>query len=120
MKKIKKSDLFQLISSEIPEVQEEVNRLSSRDNIAGAIQIVITFMKDMLHVHNLSRVSWSMMFMGWLYGRGDSRLKELIENLFVRSFNSMKRHCDPQEWYMVQKKMPFSLRKVYAYQNANL
>ena len=120
MKIIHKSDLLPLISAEIPEVSEEVNRLSSKENIAGAIQIVVTFMKDMLQHHNLPRVRWSMMFMGWLYGRSDAAVKEIIENLFVRSFNGMKRICNPQEWQSVETKIPYSLRSVYIRQLSSL
>ena len=117
MEKINQMEIRDIIISEIPEVKDEVSKLSSKDNIAGAMQIVVTFTRDMLKGHHLSKVHWCIALIGWVYGRGNEMVRDIIANIFVRSFNGMRNLCSQVEWQIIQEQMPANLYAVYVYQN---
>lgn len=117
MKTIEINELAEIICTEIPDIKPELNKLSSKENIAGMIQIVVTFTRELLKTRNWGKVNWNMMLIGWIYGRGDQTIKDIIENVYVRSFNGMKNICGQFEWEILQKKIPANLYSVYLYQN---
>lgn len=119
MERIKKNELLGIITSEIPEVNNEIDRLSSKENIAGVLQIVVTFTRELLKNQRWAKVNWNMMLIGWVYDRGDEAVKDMIENVFVRSFNGMQNLCGQSNWQLVQKKIPISLYSIYLSQNRN-
>ncbi len=117
MKTIAKSELAGLISAEMPELKEEVNRLTVKENIGGLVQIMVTFTKDLLKHRKWTRAKWNMLFVGWLYERGDASLKNMVENIYVRSFHSMQKACGQQQWAKVYQRIPQSLLMVYKRQS---
>lgn len=117
METIKPTEVSRIISLEIPEVKNEVNKLSGDHNVAAVLQVVINYIREMLVTHNLERANQCIILIGQIYGRGNTMVQDIIENLFVRSFNGMKRLCGPIEWQKLQIKIPWSLRKVYVLQN---
>lgn len=117
---ISQVEVPEIIASEIPEVKDEIGRLSSRDNIAGAMQIVVTYVREMLQNHRVTKANWCIAFVGWLYLKGNEGVREIIENVFVRSFNGMRRLCSPAEWVIIQQRMPATLYAVFVFQNRNI
>lgn len=113
MKAIEKASLAELITSEMPELKEEVNRLTLKENVGALVQIMVTFTKDLLRKRKWARVKWNMLFVGWLYERADASLKNMLENIYVRSFHSMEKLCGVQQWGQVYQHIPKSLLLVY-------
>lgn len=117
MKEIHKCELPEIISSEIPEIKDELSRLSSKENSAGVLQIVVTFTRDLILKHRWAKVKWNMMLVGWLYDKGDRAVKDIIENLFVRSFTGMQHLCSQHNWQRIQRQIPTNLYSLYLNQN---
>lgn len=105
--------LPEVISSGIPEVKQEVEKALYKQNEAAVLQVVVNFARDMLLKRNLSRVKWCVTYVGNVHEKGDDVVKAIIENLFVRSFNGMKRLCSPLEWQEVCSKIPANLSTIY-------
>lgn len=117
MKTINQQEITGIIAREIPEVKAEIDHLSSQANIAGVMQIVVTFARDMLVQRSLAKVNWCMALIGWMYGRGDQTVKEMIENVYVMSFNGMRNLCGQREWQLIQQQIPANLYSIYITQN---
>lgn len=117
MYKINQTELPEIIAQEIPEVKNEIGKLSSKENIAATLQIVVTYTREMLTRHQVAKVNYCMALMGWIYSLGNEPIRDLIENLFVRSFNGMRSLCRPKEWNEIQSRIPTRLYTVYMAQN---
>lgn len=105
-----------MISRKIPEVQEEVGKLTSPDNIAGALQVVVNYIRALLHRHRFSKVQYCITLIDQIYGGGSPAVREIIEQLFIRSFDGMRKLCTQKEWLVLQSKMPLNLHAVYIHQ----
>lgn len=108
--------LPEVISSGIPELKQEVGKAFYKQNAAAVLQVVVNFARDMLVKRNLSRVKWCIHYVGSVHEKGDAVVKDIIENLFVRSFNGMKRLCTPAEWQEIYSKIPENLGIIYSNQ----
>lgn len=119
MKTINQNDLSHVVASELPDVRDEIDHLQAKENIAGVMQVVATYAKDMLRAKHFAKVSRCMRLVGWLYGRGNVFVRDIIANVFVRSFNGMRNLCDQREWMQLREAMPSNLYSVYVLQNRN-
>ncbi|MCL4639006.1 MULTISPECIES: DUF7674 family protein [Olivibacter] len=115
MNKINQDEIPDIISAEIPEIKREISELS-RENLAGALQVVVSYIRDRITVHEIAKVIYSISLVGWIYNCGNERVKDLIENLFVRSFNGMRKLCSQYEWGLIEKRIPIKLLTVYTKQ----
>lgn len=118
MKKICPGDMCRIIVSELPEVTKEIQKPSSMDNFAALLQGVVNYLRDRLSLHEIGKVRYTMAFMGWVYTASDEKARELVENLFIRSFGSLKRHCAKAEWEDIESSIPQRLYTVYIGQNS--
>lgn len=115
MNKINQDEIPDIISAEIPEIKREISELS-RENLAWALQVVVSYIRDRITVHEIAKVIYSISLVGWIYNCGNERVKYLIENLFVRSFNGMRKLCSQYEWGLIEKRIPIKLLTVYTKQ----
>ena len=96
-----------------PEIKEEIRFLSLRKNFAGIIQSIINYLFHLLEQSKQIIVVSKIKEMGWLYTRGNNDVKDLIENLFVRSFRAMQKRCSPAEWNFILEKCPIAFQNIY-------
>lgn len=96
-----------------PEIKEEIKFLSRQNNFAGIIQSIINYLFQLLEDSKQRIVAAKIKDMGRLYRRGNHAIKDLMENLFIRSFHAMKKRCNPQEWNFVLEKCPAVFQKIY-------
>ena len=96
-----------------PEIKEEIRFLSLRKNFAGIIQSIINYLFHLLEQSKQIIVVSKIKEMGWLYTRGNNDVKDLIENLFVRSFRAMQKRCSPAEWNFLLEKCPIAFQNIY-------
>lgn len=96
-----------------PEIKEEIRFLSLRKNFAGIIQSIINYLFHLLEQSKQIMVVSKIKEMGWLYTRGNNDVKDLIENLFVRSFRAMQKRCSPAEWNFLLEKCPIAFQNIY-------
>ncbi|WP_435524387.1 DUF7674 family protein [Chryseobacterium indoltheticum] len=77
-------------------------KLSAQDNFAGIIQTTVDHLKNLLQESKINIVNHNIKMMDWLYRNGTQNVKQIIENLFVRSFRSFKKQTGhvPMEYFI--------------------
>lgn len=96
-----------------PPLRNEITQLSVQENFAGVIQATINYLKNMLQESKIYIIAHHIKLMDWIYRNGDSYVRTVIENLFVRSFESFKKHAKIQHWRLLYQYMPESFQFVY-------
>lgn len=96
-----------------PPLRVEISQLSVQDNFAGIIQATINYLKNLLLEAKINIISHHIKLMDWIYRNGNSYVRDIIENLFVRSLESFKKHAKIQHWKLLYQYMPESFQIIY-------
>ena len=96
-----------------PSIQEEIAQLSAQNNFAGVIQSTVDHLKVLLKESKINIVNRNIKRMEWIYKNGTSNVKHLIEHMFIRSFGSLKRHTDSQQWKILYQYIPVKFQQIY-------
>jgi hypothetical protein len=96
-----------------PRLRKEITNLSVQDNFPGVIQATVNYLKDLLQESKVNIVAHHLKLMDMIYKGGDSYVKDMIENLFVRSFESFKKHSKIQHWKLLYQYMPMNFQLIY-------
>lgn len=99
-----------------PSLQNEIVQLSAQNNFAGIIQTTVDHLKNLLKESKINIVNHNIKMMDWLYRNGTKTVKQMIENLFVRSFRSFKKQTDINQWNILYQYMPLSFQRIYVKQ----
>lgn len=99
-----------------PSLQNEIVQLSAQNNFAGIIQTTVDHMKNLLKESKINIVNHNIKMMDWLYRNGTKTVKQMIENLFVRSFRSFKKQTDVNQWNLLYQYMPVNFQRIYVKQ----
>ena len=101
------------ISGTLPQLKRE---FTPGCHAYDAVQVLTDYTKRMALQHNFKEVKVCMSLIEKLYGKGDTLVKNAVENIFVFSFSSMRLLCNIVEWRMVQSIMPSTLYTLYMQQ----
>ncbi|SEM10947.1 hypothetical protein SAMN05421856_101144 [Chryseobacterium taichungense] len=101
-----------------PPLRAEITQLSVQENFAGIIQSTINYLKNLLLESKINIISHHIKLMDWIYRNGNSYVRDIIENLFVRSFESFKKHAKIQHWKLLYQYMPVSFQQIYDHQRS--
>ena len=96
-----------------PPLRTEITQSSSQDNFAGIMQATINYLKKLLHESKVNIIAHHIKLMEMIYKGGDSYVKDMIENLFVRSFESFKKHAKISHWKLLYQYMPVTFQVIY-------
>ncbi|MDR2236441.1 MAG: hypothetical protein LBE92_09975 [Chryseobacterium sp.] len=96
-----------------PPLRNEITQLSVQDNFAGVIQATINYLKNLLQESKINIIAHHIKLMDWIYRNGNSYVRTVIENLFVRSFESFKKHARMAHWKLLYQYMPVSFQIIY-------
>lgn len=96
-----------------PSLQNEITELSAQNNFAGIIQSTVDYLKVLLKESKINVVNRNINVMEWIYKNGTSGVKSIIENLFVRSFGSLKKQSNANQWNLVYQYMPVKFQQIY-------
>lgn len=118
MDTINENKAIDYITIHYKEINDEIRQLSNHKNFAGILQAVVNFLKTQLTNGKIQKIGDRIKVMGWLHKRGNDYVRFIIENLFVRSFDSLKKSCTAPQWEDIYKRIPLDLKKVYAAQKA--
>ncbi|MBL7881119.1 MULTISPECIES: hypothetical protein [Chryseobacterium] len=118
MMNVRMQTINQKIASEYlkffyPPLRTEITQLSSQDNFAGIMQATINYLKKLLHESKVNIIAHHIKLMEMIYKGGDSYVKDMIENLFVRSFESFKKHAKISHWKLLYQYMPVTFQVIY-------
>jgi len=99
-----------------PPIRSEITQLSKQNNFAGVMQATINYLKDLLLESKINIIGHHIKLMEFIYEKGNSYVKDMIENLFVRSFESFKKHTKTQYWNDLYNYMPVKFQEIYVEQ----
>lgn len=94
-------------------LRNEITQLSVQDNFAGIMQATVNYLKNLLQESKIGIIVHQIKLMDWLYRNGNSYVRNMIENVFVRSFESFKKHAKIQHWKLLYQYMPVSFQIIY-------
>jgi hypothetical protein len=80
-----------------PPLRNEITQLSVQDNFAGIMQATVNYLKNLLQESKDQYYCPSHQTDGLIYKNGNY-VRTMIENIFVRSFESFKKHAKIQHW----------------------
>lgn len=96
-----------------PSLQNEIAQLSAQGNFAGIIQATVDYLKILLKESKINVVNHNIKMMEWLYKNGTFSVKHIIENLFIRSFGSLRKQTDENQWNLLYQYMPIEFQQIY-------
>lgn len=104
------------LGSRFSEIKAEIRSLSRYGNFPGVLQAVVNNLKQLIVQGRVKTVSRRIGFVCWVYMNGDQYIKDIVENLFVRSFQGIQRRSTTEQWNLIYKKMPLKFKMIYAHQ----
>ncbi len=105
-----------IMEDELPAIKEELKDNCILGNVNAAMQVLVKHTKKMMRLHDLPAVAHCMRLADKLYNKGNTIVKNAVENVFVYSFSGLRGCCDQWEWKSVQSKMPMTLYSLYVKQ----
>ncbi|UHO39255.1 hypothetical protein H5J24_03795 [Chryseobacterium capnotolerans] len=96
-----------------PRLRNEIIQLSGQDNFAGIMQATVNYLKGLLKESKINIIAHHIKLMDGLYRNGNSYVRTMIENIFVRSFESFKKHAKIAHWKLLYQYMPVSFQIIY-------
>ena len=113
MRKINEKSTVEYLKAFYPDIRNEISNLSERNNFAGIIQTTVDYLKNLLEQSKIQSVIRNVKRMDWIYKRGNSYVRYLIENIFIRSFESLRRKISPQQWKFIFQEIPSDFKTIY-------
>lgn len=101
---------------ELPEMKEELRKASPTLNIFKSIQCLADYTKNKVVSHDLLMVKKCFSLAEELYSRGNTIVKNAIENVVVFAFSSLMYVCSEEERNKLQSMMPLCLHTAYIQQ----
>jgi hypothetical protein len=103
------------IAAKLPQVKKDLQTHGSL-TIYQSVQILTDYTKRMAIEHDFKMVEKCMGLVAILYLKGNSLVKNAVENIFIFSFSSIMSRCNIVEWRIVQAYMPAELYALYVQQ----
>lgn len=119
MERINEKKASDYLEIQYLEIKEEIHELSAHKNFAGVFQAIVNHLNILLSKGQTEKIGVKIKLIGWLYKRGNDYVQYIIENLFVRSFEGMKKRCTPQQWINMYQLIPSNLKNIYQLQHKN-
>lgn len=119
MNEINETVASHYLAKHYDEIREQIDTLSSRRNFAGIFQAIVNHFNLLVSEGQLEKIGIRLKYMSWLYKRGNEHVRDIIENLFVRSFRGMRRRCTTEQWIYMYQHIPQNLKQIYLLQNSN-
>ncbi|HVU94933.1 MAG TPA: hypothetical protein VHE34_06890 [Puia sp.] len=105
-----------LIARQLPQVQHDLCLAGTMPSVYQSIQVLTDYTKRMALEHDFNMVGKCMTLIGKFYEKGNTIVRNAVENIFVYSFSSLMCNCNCVEWRMVQSYMPSRLYSVFVEQ----
>ena len=105
-----------LIAGKLPQLKNDLTLSGPRANIYQSIQVLADYTKRMAIEHEFKMVESCMSLVQKIYEKGNTLVKNAVENVFIFSFSSIMTICNIVEWRIVQSFMPACLYTLYVQQ----
>lgn len=113
MQRINQKKTVEYLKQLYPEIKNEISTLSEGNNFAGIMQTTVDQLKNLLEQSKIQSVILNVKRMDWIYNRGNSYVRYIIENIFIRSFESLRRKASPQQWRFLYQEIPSDFKHIY-------
>ena len=100
----------------MPQVKKELSHHGAALTAYQSMQVLTDYTKRMALEHDFKMVQKCMGLVETLYAKGNSPVKNAVENVFIFSFSSIMSRCNIVEWRMIQSFMPTDLYALYIQQ----
>ncbi len=104
------------ITDELPELKNSFSTLTASAGIIKSIQCLCDYTKNKVQQHELPKVKKCLIIMENIYNRGNTIVKDAVENVFLFSFSSILNVSSRQEKQQLQALMPVCLYTAYVQQ----
>lgn len=101
------------LADEFPELKKELSHVSILGNAHQAMHLLLHHTREMIRKRNFAQVSKCMRLAERIHARGNSALKNAVENTYVYSFSMLQAQCNRTEWRIVKAGMPIVLFSIY-------
>lgn len=108
-----------MIEDELPAVCLNLKKTSAFGDAIQMMELLVKYSMEMISLHNVNMVIKCMCVVGKIYDKGNTIVKNAVENIFIFSFSSLQSKCSKYEWNMIQAKMPINLYSIYVQQFYN-
>ncbi len=104
------------IAGQLPQLNHDICRPGTPLTAYQSVQVLTDFTKRMALEHDFKMVGKCMGLMGRLYDKGNTVVRNAVENVFIFSFSSLMCTCNIVEWRIMQSYMPGDLYTLYVRQ----
>lgn len=101
------------LADEIPEIRKDVIHLSVLGNAYLSMKVLATHTHKLITAHEFRQVEKCMRVAERIYEKGNTLVRNAVENVYVFSFSTLQVSCSRTEWRLVKAKMPLSLFSMY-------
>lgn len=105
-----------IMEDELPAIKEELKNSNIPGNVNAAMHVLVKYTRKMMRLHDLPMVTKCMCLADKIYDKGNTMVKNAVENVFVYSFSGLRSCCNQLEWKSVQSKIPMTLYSLYVKQ----
>jgi len=101
---------------ELPEIREELEVISPGLNIFKSIQCLTNYTIRKVKEHDLLAIKKCFATAENIYAKGNTMVRDAMENVFVYSFSRLLNMCSSNEKITLQAIMPLELHTAYVQQ----
>lgn len=94
-------------------IQNDLHALAEKKNFAGLLQAIVNHLRILHAQKQFAEINSYINHLGCVYNKGNSYVRDMIENLFVRSLGSLKRRSSAEDWIFVYDHLPKPFARVY-------
>jgi hypothetical protein len=113
---LNQSQIPAFIAGQLPQISNDLTENRTSPTVYQSIQVLTDYTKRMALSHDFKMVAKCMAIVAKLYRKGDTLVRNAIENVFIYSFSSMMSTCNMVEWRLTQSYMPTELYAVFMQQ----
>ncbi len=104
------------IAAKMPQIKSSLIHAGLSLTAYQAIQVLTDYTKQKALEHDFHAVQKCMSLVEKLYDKGNTLVRNAVENIFIYSFSTMMSRCNVVEWRIVQSYMPSELYSLYVQQ----
>lgn len=102
------------ITGKLPQLRNDLKGASL--TVYQSVQVLTDYTKRMALEHDFKMVEKCMGLVEALYKKGNTLVRNAVENVFIFSFSSIMSRCNIVEWRIVQSYIPADLYALYIQQ----
>ncbi len=111
-KVISENEVSEILGEELPEINNELERISGSENIYKTLQCFATYTKRCAKTGNIKKLKSCFVIADKLLGNGNKKVKSAVKNVYLISVSSLFEIVSPIQ-KQVMKMLPENLKTTY-------